>query len=138
MNSDFLAKFSAASDEASLAFMETSLKTLELHITTKKAELAYPTPMVKRSLATRGGLPRILFMSMQQDLNNSFSADEAQNYRNSTQKEIASLCNKRDRLAEEIREMKSRVKVETNGHTHEFAKEASPAEVILFTKREVG
>ncbi len=161
--SPFPINVSVAFDQAALSFMETELKTIELHIAMKKSELAFPTPTTKRTLTNRGGLPRILFMSMQRDLNRSFSTNEVQRYRDFTQEEIITLVNKRDRLevqryrdftqeeiitlvnkrdrlAENINKLKTQRKWDEKEIS--AAKELTnghvhePAKIVLFTKRE--
>lgn len=122
-----------------LATAEKELRDLEARITAMKVELAQPAPEPRRSLSSRGSLPRILFMSMQRDLNRPLTQEQQTRYRNTTQEQIALLTQRRNELAHDLAEAKKSVNAEkaTNGHTHEFLQEASPAEIIIFSKKGV-
>ncbi len=76
-------------------------------------------------------------MSMQRDLNAPLTEARERHYRNSTHEEIKNLLIERNKLMDDVILLKFLISKgeDTNGHAPEFVQQASPAEIILFTKR---
>lgn len=117
-------------NEAALSYVNNLLHS-------KEAGLASLMEPVKRRANTdRNGLPRELFRTMQRDLNRPLTVTEVRAARNTTHQEILELKARRLELSRAVEVERLAAPVpDVNGHTGEFINEASPAEVIIFSKR---